>query len=104
MPRLLRATPQVLVAALDVSPIPDDHIEPKTIFARSHWEWDGVPTIEKARLWITRCSPPLIIICARDLPDGSWKQLFQDTEVLPRPPRFIVSSRLADEFTSGWKS
>jgi hypothetical protein len=39
------------VAALSVSPIPDDQIALKTIFTRSRWKWDGVPTIEKARSW-----------------------------------------------------
>ena len=44
------------------------------------------------------CRPPSIVICERDLPDGSWKQLFQETQELLRPPKFIVSSRLADEY------
>jgi DNA-binding response OmpR family regulator len=47
---------------------------------------------------MTRCGPPSIVICARDLPDGNWKQLLQDADVLARPPRFVVSSRLADEY------
>jgi hypothetical protein len=57
MPRLLRATPQVLVAALGVSPIPDDHIELKTIFARSHWKWDGVPTLGRHVAGASSASP-----------------------------------------------
>ncbi len=41
---------------------------------------------------------PSVIICERDLPDGSWKHLFEETQALPLPPKFIVSSRLADEY------
>jgi DNA-binding response OmpR family regulator len=96
--RRLKTGPQLFIAALGVSPIRDDHRALKTIFARSRWKWDGVPSIEKARSWMARRGPPSIVICERDLPDGSWKQLFQETQVLLRPPKFIVSSRLADEY------
>jgi DNA-binding response OmpR family regulator len=41
--------------------------------------------------------PVPLILCERDLPDGNWKLLFQKTETLPHPPRFIVSSRHADD-------
>jgi DNA-binding response OmpR family regulator len=98
MLRELRSSLQLSIAALGVSPVPGDHRALKTIFARSRWKWDGVPSIVKARSWMARRGPPSIIICERDLPDGSWKQLFQETQELLRPPKFIVSSRLADEY------
>ena len=97
MSRRLRTVPQVLVAALVVNPIPHDRSALRAIFARSKWKWVGVQTIEKASSWLAFSSPPPVVICERDLPDGDWKLLYDQTEALPRPPRFIVSSRLADE-------
>lgn len=97
-PRRPRTSPQARIATLGVSPLPEDHRALMTIFARSRWQWDAVPTIEKARSWMARRGAPSIIICERDLPDGSWKQLFEETQALPLPPKFIVSSRLADEY------
>jgi DNA-binding response OmpR family regulator len=38
-----------------------------------------------------------VVVCERDLPDGSWKHLLDKVETLARPPRLIVASRLADE-------
>ena len=96
--RRLITGPQFFIAALGVNPIRDDHRALKTIFARSRWKWDGVPSIEKARSWMARRGAPSIIICERDLPDGSWKQLFHETQELLRPPKFIVSWRFADEY------
>jgi DNA-binding NtrC family response regulator len=67
------------------------------IFAGSPWEWEGVPSVERARSWIACCGRLPIVICDRDLPDGGWRQLLQETEALPSPPKLIVSSRFADE-------
>ena len=38
-----------------------------------------------------------VVICERDLPFGSWKDLLQEIQTLPDPPLLIVTSRLADE-------
>jgi DNA-binding NtrC family response regulator len=67
------------------------------IFAGSPWEWEDVPTVEKARSWIAQRGRLPIVVCDRDLPDGGWRQLLEETESLPSPPKFIVFSRLADE-------
>jgi DNA-binding NtrC family response regulator len=69
----------------------------REIFARAKWKWNSVPSIEKALGWVTRRGSPQVMICDRDLPDGSWRLLFDHTETLPHAPKFIVSSRMADE-------
>ena len=98
MRRRLQAAPEVLVAALVVNPISSDRSALRAIFARSNWKWVLVQTIEKANSWLVASSPLPVVICERELPDGNWKRLYDQTEALPRPPRFIVSSRLADEY------
>jgi DNA-binding response OmpR family regulator len=37
------------------------------------------------------------VICDRDLPDGDWRQLWDILAREPKPPMFIVTSRLADD-------
>jgi DNA-binding response OmpR family regulator len=56
-----------------------------------------VRTMEDTMRCLQRGPVPLIV-CDRDLPEGNWKLLFQQTETLLSPPRFIVSSRLADDY------
>ncbi len=65
---------------------------------RMNWKLDLARSIAEARSRILRLGPPPIIICERDLPDGNSRILFQEAETLPHPPRFVVCSRLADEY------
>jgi DNA-binding NtrC family response regulator len=95
--RPLRTGPQAQIATLGVIPLPEDRRALMRIFARSRWRWDAVHTITQARSWMARRGAPSVIICERDLPAGSWKHLFEETQALPLPPQFIVSSRLADD-------
>lgn len=85
------------VAALVVSSIEEDQGTLRTIFAAPEWSWEAVPTIAKARSRLARGGVPSVVICECHLSDGDWKHLFRETERLSQPPKFIVSSRLADE-------
>ena len=38
-----------------------------------------------------------VVLCERDLPDGSWKDIVERTAQAANPPAVIVSSRLADD-------
>jgi DNA-binding response OmpR family regulator len=40
---------------------------------------------------------PSIIVCERDLPDGSWKDILNRAENAPKIPLLLVTSRQADE-------
>jgi DNA-binding response OmpR family regulator len=40
---------------------------------------------------------PTIVVCERDLPDGTWKTLLSACEVRSKPPLLLVVSRFADE-------
>jgi DNA-binding NtrC family response regulator len=37
-----------------------------------------------------------LVVCERDLPPGSWKDVLDQVTILPDPPSLIVTSRLAD--------
>lgn len=38
-----------------------------------------------------------VVVCERDLPPGSWKDVLDQVTMLPDPPSLIVTSRLADD-------
>jgi len=42
-----------------------------------------------------------VLICERDLPDGCWRDVMADTELLPARPLVIVTSPFADEHLWG---
>ena len=37
-----------------------------------------------------------VVVCERDLPPGSWKDVLEQVTILPDPPSLIVTSGLAD--------
>ena len=39
-----------------------------------------------------------IVVCERDLPDGSWRDVLEPLESSPERPFLIVTSRVADEW------
>ncbi|MBZ5622978.1 MAG: hypothetical protein LAQ69_30225 [Acidobacteriia bacterium] len=82
---------------MSVSPFEEDQRDLRAILSDWPAPIESVHTMEETLRCLSRGPTPLIL-CERDLPDGNWKLLFQQTEALPRPPRFIVSSRLADDY------
>ncbi|MDE3161077.1 MAG: response regulator [Acidobacteriota bacterium] len=97
MPRFSTVGSDSKVSNLVVSQLPEDLSALRMIFGGSPWDWEGVATREEACSWLAQRGRGPIVICDRDLPDGGWRQLLQETESLARPPKFIVSSRFADE-------
>ena len=40
---------------------------------------------------------PALVLCRRDLPDGSWRNILSQMQMLNPPPLLLVASRHADE-------
>lgn len=89
------AQPANAVTVLLVSPCEEDQIELRHIFSHSNWRLRSVRTRGKG-LELVRRDAIGVVICERDLPDGSWKDVLDEAATLPRPPLVIVASRLAD--------
>ena len=89
---------------LSVSPIPEDHSNLQKAFhdwsadsdAHSTCELFSATTLSSAIGILRRTSCP-VVICERDLPFGSWRDLVAFTQALSNPPFVIVASRHADE-------
>jgi DNA-binding response OmpR family regulator len=84
------------VSVLAVSSAEEDHVLLSHVFSHSNWKLAWVRTCGEAVELIERTGFA-VIICAPELPDGSWKDLLAELGRQRVPPRLIVASRLADD-------
>lgn len=85
-------SPTVLI----VGPVEDDSGQ-DSMFGQFPWRSDRVRNCLETILHVHR-SLPRVVVCERDLPDGSWRDILEITASLPGPPPVIVTSRLADDY------
>jgi CheY-like chemotaxis protein len=84
------------LAVLAVIPNEADRDALRVLFRRSNWLVSFVSSIAETVRSLQK-SPMPVVLCDRDLPDGSWKELLAAVHTLRRPPRVVVTSRLVDE-------
>lgn len=84
------------VSVLAVSPADDDRVLLEHIFSHSNWRFDHVRTSGEALEYVKRGGVS-VIICAAELPDGTWRDLLCGLKQGTVPPRLIVVSPLADD-------
>ena len=84
------------ISVLAISPTPDDHSTLRTIFSRSRWTLRAADNLKAAFILLAR-DPVPVLICKHDLPDGDWRTLLRKAEILPRPPRVLVSARFPND-------
>src|SRR5687768_14714457 len=89
------------IALLLVTPSADDENAVRKIIK--------TPTISPAISKISRCAgveetlqkldsiTPAVVLCERDLPDGSWKAILNACEAMEKAPLVVVLSRHADD-------
>jgi DNA-binding NtrC family response regulator len=92
--------PEPGAAILLASPSEDDHISLRRILDGSNWQLVDAFSCEEARALLLEREVP-VVICESRLPDGNWKSFQEETLSFSRPPRLIVSSRLADDYLWG---
>ncbi|MBZ5724693.1 MAG: response regulator [Acidobacteriia bacterium] len=81
---------------LIVGPVEDDRT-PDSVFGQLPWQAHRVPNCFELALQL-HSSVTRVIVCERDLPDGSWKDVLKIAGGLTNPPPVIVTSRLADDY------
>ena len=84
------------VTILAVSPAEEDHLLLSHAFSHSNWKCGAARTCAEA-VEVLRQLGVAVVICAAELPDGTWKDLLARLPVQAVPPRLIVASRLADD-------
>lgn len=73
----------------------EDRLSLERILNPNGWTIQGARSIREAtRLLKDR---PSLILCEKDLPDGSWKDIFREAQRLGYSVPFVVVSRNADE-------
>jgi DNA-binding response OmpR family regulator len=94
----LRTQPGVVggPAVLIISSFEEDHIGFSRILGDCHCEAHAARTCQQG-LAILRERAVSIVICERDLPDGTLKDILQALDTLSDRPFLIVMSRLADD-------
>ena len=84
------------LSVLAVIPDEADRDALRGLFRRSNWFVSFTCSIAETMRSLKE-SPMPVVLCDRDLPDGSWKDLLAAVQTLRRPPRVVVTSRLVDE-------
>jgi DNA-binding response OmpR family regulator len=82
---------------LSVSSAREDHAALRHILYELPWRITAATTCVEAKARLNRLRVS-IILCERDLPDGSWKDLLSCISDAAERPLLIVTSRFADEY------
>jgi DNA-binding response OmpR family regulator len=85
-------------STLVVSPEPDDERVLSTMLERESWRVRGARSFREALRVFRGKERPLVVTCESELPDGSWRDVFQFLATkVKNPPPLVVVSRQADE-------
>lgn len=86
----------VNIPILVVSPSASDVTALRQILHHDDWHIAHVETARDAAEHLNRHAPA-VILCERDLPDGSWHDILLRSDSLNPRPLLLVISRYADE-------
>ena len=83
------------ITLLAVTPSKDDRPSLQAILDRDRWTVKQAHSIQEATALLNE--NPGLVLCEKDLPDGTWKDVFRAARGLDNPPAVVVVSRSADE-------
>jgi DNA-binding NtrC family response regulator len=86
----------VNIPILLVSPHQTDIAALRQILHHCDWNIDQADSANAARKHLSRHAPA-VILCERDLPDGSWSDILEITSQMEHEPLLLVISRHADD-------
>jgi DNA-binding response OmpR family regulator len=81
---------------LVVEPLEADFLGLAAILDRTRWIVNRVPGRSEAARMLRRAATP-VVICERDLPDGTWRDVVALADSITDSPAVIVTARAADE-------
>jgi DNA-binding response OmpR family regulator len=87
--------PPVNFTLLSISPDEDDRQSLQSILDSDGWTVQGARSVREATRLLA--AQPDLILCDRELPDGSWRDIFRMVSKLVHAPAIVVASRQADE-------
>ena len=83
------------ITLLAISPNQEDRQSLEKILDFDSWTVQGAQSLREAATLLEK--RPSLVICEKDLPDGSWRDVFRKSRGLDNPPPLVVVSRHADE-------
>ena len=84
------------ITLLAVDPFKEDCQSLLAILGAGDWRIQGASSFREATTLMLESVPDLIL-CEKDLPDGSWEDVFREAEGQRSHPPVVVVSRNADE-------
>jgi len=90
------AHPAKRVTILSVSPAAEDHSSLQRLISHSKWELYDADRLSSAMAILEEAEIG-VVLCERDLPTGSWRDMLDRLRYLPYAPPLIVTSRHADD-------
>lgn len=88
--------PEKIVTVLAVDQTSRDLAPLRALFSQSNWKLHEALSCRSAMASLRTARIP-VVLCERDLPDGTWKDLHYQLLEMPDVPLLIVTSRFADE-------
>lgn len=83
------------ITLLAICPNREDRLSLENFLEHDRYTIQGALNLREATTLLQ--SRPSLVICEKDLPDGTWKDVFREARGLDNPPPVVVVSRLADE-------
>lgn len=90
------AVPAVGVRALLIGGFEPDRVALRSVFRLRDWRLDYAPDLHSAEAFLNDPQTG-VVLCDTELPDGDWSAALRAAQLRPHPPRFIVTTRVADE-------
>jgi DNA-binding response OmpR family regulator len=72
------------------------HVRLSEIMCQLQWDIDSAYSRADA-INVMRSGPVPVIVCDRDLPDGTWKDILEESALQECPSYVIVTTRLAHD-------
>jgi len=88
-------TPET-ISVLVVSANREDHTSVCRILRHGQWKITRASSCAEARNLVHE-QPFAVVLCEKELPDGSWHDLISETAGSDKPPAVLVISRFADD-------
>jgi len=85
-----------LLGILSISAAAEDHRALRQSASRIPC-WIRTEDTCRTALWRLSQERISIVVCERDLPDGTWRDILENLDASPERPYLIVTSRLADD-------
>lgn len=88
--------PEVNITVVSAGSSPDHHTSLRAILRHECWDIRNADSCADARA-LVRETESSVVVCERDLQDGTWKDVMSDLRAMSHPPPLVVVSPDPDD-------